>query len=133
MSFCCRAFSIDWATIGTCVEKGFHVFEGGRIRLRVIVFRKLFQMHGGGSTEVAPCLLSRKDENRRDQTHQRFENLVHSCLSRPSPVATAEHHNTSGLCDIDVETAEIHGTELVYSVVDLMELVLLVGLAALLD
>src|SRR5260370_201471 len=114
-------------------EESLHVFEGVWIKLRIIVLRELFQMHRNRSSEVAPSLLSRKYENCRDQTHQRFEDLVHDCLSRLAPRRLRGVAIHSVLCDIDVEAAEIDCTKLVYPVVNFVKLVLLVGISALLD
>ena len=88
-------------------------------------------MDGDLIAEGAPRFLGRKNEDRSDQPDQGIEGLMENGLRRAPPAGGGSVAIHSVLGDIDVEAAQIHGTKLVYPVVNFVKLILLVGFAAL--
>src|SRR6266513_372617 len=70
---------------------------------------------------MSPCFLSSENKNRREQSAERVENLVHRRLCRAPTwrIRRVAIHPVFG--DVDVEAAQIHSAKLVERVVDLVE------------
>ena len=82
---------------------------------------------------MTPRFLRGEDKDRREQPAERVEDLVHRHLRGPAARRIGRVAIHAVLRDVDVETAQIDGAELVERVVNLVKFVGRVGRAAILD
>src|SRR5712671_6056487 len=94
-------------------------------------------MHAGlvafGFRQIPPDFLSREDEDRGDQAHQGAGNLPDSGLRRTPRFALCSFRIKAIFENVEIKGTEVNDTEIVDSMIDAMEIVSGVPLAALGD